>query len=319
MKSENIFTKPVGLAFFALLTCALWGSAFPAIKTGFAIMNITTAGGKILYAGYRFTLAGVLSWLMTSMIEKKPATIRKSSIPAICLQGLLQTTIQYICFYIGLSYTTGAKGSVINGSNVFFAILAAHFMMKNEKIDTRKVVGCLIGFAGIIVVNCKGGSLLGDFSFMGEGMVLLCSVAYGISSVTLKMFSDKEKPGTIAAFQLMFGGVLLIVIGKLAGGSIEGFDLKSGLLLLYLSLTTTVSFYIWANLLKYNPVGKVTIFGFSIPVFGTAFSSIFLHENVLTVTNMISIILVSVGIVIVNHEKSEDMQREIKKNDKAAG
>lgn len=62
MKTEKIFTKPAGLIFFALLTCALWGSAFPAIKTGFALMNITTAGSKILYAGYRFTLAGKSCW-----------------------------------------------------------------------------------------------------------------------------------------------------------------------------------------------------------------------------------------------------------------
>lgn len=302
MKTENIFTRPAGLIFFALLTCALWGSAFPAIKTGFALMNITTAGSKILYAGYRFTLAGSLSWCMTSLIEKRPAVIQKSSVPAICLQGLLQTTIQYICFYIGLSYTTGAKGSVINGSNVFFAILAAHFMIKGENINTKKVIGCLIGFAGIILVNLKDGNLLGDFSFMGEGMVLLCSVAYGISSATLKLFSDREKPGTISAYQLLFGGVLLILIGQLGGGDIGSFDLKTGILLLYLSMTTTVSFYLWANLLKYNPVGKVAIFGFTIPIFGTLFSSIFLHENVMTLTNAAALLLVSVGIIVVNHD-----------------
>lgn len=303
MKTENIFTKPIAVIFFALLTCALWGSAFPAIKTGFSLMNIETAGSKILYAGYRFTLAGVLSWCMTSLIDRKAASIHISSVPAICLQGLLQTTVQYLCFYIGLSYTTGAKGSVINGSNVFFSILAAHFLMKNEKISTKKTVGCLIGFLGIIVVNMKDGNLLGDFSFMGEGMVLLCSVAYGISSTTLKLFSDKEKPGTIAAFQLMFGGALLILLGILFGGHIEGFNLTTVMLLLYLSMTTTVSFYLWANLLKYNPVGKVTIFGFTIPIFGTLFSSIFLHENVITVTNLLALILVSMGIVIVNHNK----------------
>lgn len=302
MKSGNVFTRPAGMIFFALLTCALWGSAFPAIKTGFALMNITSAGSKILYAGYRFTLAGVLSWIMTSLLDREPALIKTSSIPAIALQGLLQTTLQYICFYIGLSYTSGAKGSVINGSNVFFAILAAHFMMKDEKLSGKKIVGCIVGFVGIIIVNNSDGNLLGDFSFMGEGMVMLCAVVYGISSVTLKLFSDKEKPGTISAYQLMFGGVLLIVIGMLSGGSVNGFDLKSGILLLYLAMSTTVSFYLWANLLKYNPVGKVAIFGFTIPVFGTAFSAIFLHENVFNLNYLLSLILVSTGIVIVNYE-----------------
>lgn len=302
MKAENIFTKPAGLVFFALLTCALWGSAFPAIKTGFALMNITSAGSKVLYAGYRFTLAGCLSWIMTSLLDMQPAGIKKSSVAAICLQGLLQTTLQYICFYIGLSYTTGAKGSVINGSNVFFAILAAHFMMKDEKVNVKKLVGCIVGFVGIIIVNNSDGNLFGDFSFMGEGMVMLCAVVYGISSVTLKIFSDREKPGTISAYQLMFGGALLIVIGLLSGGALERFTLGSSLLLFYLAMTTTISFYLWANLLKYNPVGKVAIFGFTIPVFGTAFSAVFLHENVFSLTYVASLLLVSFGIIIVNHE-----------------
>lgn len=302
MKTENIFTKPVGLVFFALLTCALWGSAFPAIKTGFALMNITSAGSKILYAGYRFTLAGIFTWIMMSIFEKRPVMIQKTSIPSICLQGFLQTTVQYICFYIGLSFTTGAKASIINGSNAFFSILAAHILMKNEKVDARKLLGCLIGFIGITVVNMKDGNLLGDFSFMGEGMVLLCSISYGISCVTLKIFSDKELPGTISAFQLMFGGLLLILIGLVSGGSLGAFDTNSLLLLLYLALTSTVSFYLWANLLKYNPVGRVAIFGFTIPIFGTLFSSIFLKENVLTITNLAALVLVSVGIVIVNRD-----------------
>ncbi len=40
--------------------------------------------------------------------------IRRSSLPYVFGQGILQTTVQYVCFYIGLSNTTGAKGSVIN-------------------------------------------------------------------------------------------------------------------------------------------------------------------------------------------------------------
>lgn len=301
MKEKNIFTNPVAVVLMALFACALWGSAFPAIKVGFELMNIETAGSKILYAGCRFMLAGLMTLIAASIIEKRFVIIKRCSIPAICIQGVLQTTIQYICFYIGLSFTTGAKASVINGSNTFFSILAAHFLVQGEKINTRKVIGCIIGFTGIVIVNMKGGNLIGDFRLLGEGMIVLCSAAYGISSVTLKLFSEKETPGALSAYQLIFGSSLLIIIGLALGGRLEGFGGKAVLLLIYLSLLSTVAFYLWTTLLKYNPVSKITVFGLTIPVFGVLLSSTALGEDVLKLNNIVALLFVCVGIITVNY------------------
>ncbi len=107
---------------------------------------------------------------------------------------------------------------------------------------------------------------------------------------------------TITAYQLLFGGAVLILLGVVSGGSVYGFNIKSSLLLLYMSLLSTVAFSIWAELLKYNSVGKVAIFGFSIPVFGVGLSAIFLGEQVLSVKNLAALICVSVGIIIINRK-----------------
>ncbi len=295
--NKNIFTQPAAIVLLALLTCCLWGSAFPAIKKGFILFHIEDTGSQILFAGYRFFLAGMLTLV----------TIKTSSIPSIFMQGILQTTIQYVCFYIGLSNTTGAKGSVINGSNAFFSIIAAHFMTKNEKMSLKEVLGCMIGFTGVIVVNLNGEGFADGFSFMGEGLILLCSISYGISSVTLKKISDKETPNAITAYQLLFGGAVLILIGGMTGGHVGGFTFVSSLLLLYLSLISTITFCLWANLLKYNPIGKISIFGFSIPVFGVLMSAIFLGENAITVTTVSALLFVSIGIIIVNKNQKADI------------
>lgn len=264
-------------------------------------MNIETAGSKVLYAGFRFMLAGIFTLILASIIEKRFVIIKKSSVPAVCLQGLIQTALQYFFFYIGLSFTSGAKASVINGANTFFSIIVAHFLIKGERITTRKIVGCIIGFIGIIVVNMKDGSLFGDFNLIGEGLIVLCTAAYGTGSVTLKLFSDKETPGALSAYQLIFGSSLLIITGLLMGGNLGNFSGKAALLLLYLSLLTTVSFYLWATLLKYNPVSRITVFGLTIPIFGVLFSSAALKEDVLNLTNIIALVLVCVGIIMVNY------------------
>ena len=64
--------------------------------------------------------------------------MKKSSIPFVFGQGVLQTTIQYFFFYLGLANTTGAKGSIITASNAFFAIIIAHFLMKEERFTWKK-------------------------------------------------------------------------------------------------------------------------------------------------------------------------------------
>ena len=229
--------------------------------------------------------------------------IRRSSVLPVFGQGMLQTFIQYICFYIGLAHTTGAKGSVINASNAFFALIFAHFMIKSEKMTWKKSIGCLIGFAGVIVINLTPGGMAGGFQWMGDGLILVCSMAYGASSVTLKLLSGKETPTAITAFQLLFGGGMLILAGVLLGGHVRGFTMRSVLLLLYMALLSTVAFSIWALLLKYNPVGKVAVFGFTIPVFGVTLSAVFLGEDIWKIQNLAALILVSAGIIFVNREK----------------
>ena len=302
---ERFYQNTVTRTILALMCCALWGSAFPCVKIGYELFQIEGSGSQILFAGYRFFLAGVFTFILACVLEKGVITMKKSSVPYVFGQGLLQTTVQYVCFYIGLAHTTGAKGSVINASNAFFSIIAAHFLMSSEKLTWKKVAGCLVGFAGIIIINLEPGAWSSGFSLMGEGMVLVCAFSYGLSSVTLKMISDREKPVTITAYQLLFGGAVLILTGAAAGGSVQGFALKSTLLLLYMSLLSTVAFSIWAELLKYNSVGKVAIFGFSIPVFGVAMSAIFLGEQVISVKNLIALVCVSVGIIIINRKGKE--------------
>lgn len=297
---EKYYQNTAVRTVLALVCCALWGSAFPCIKIGYEMFHIEGAGSQILFAGYRFFLAGIFAYAAACITERRLVTIKRSSVPYVFGQGILQTTIQYVCFYIGLAHTTGAKGSVINASNAFFSIIMAHFFMKSEKMTWRKGLGCLVGFAGVVVINMAPGAWGSGFALNGEFLVLLCSFAYGTRSVTLKLISDRETPTAITAFQLLFGGGVLILIGLVSGGSVYGFHMKSTLLLVYMALLSTVSFSLWAALLKYNPVGKVSIFGFSIPVFGVALSAVFLHERIVSVQNLAALVLVSIGIIIVN-------------------
>lgn len=304
------------VAALALFCCVLWGSAFPCIKIGYEWFAIEGAGSQMLFAGCRFFCAGVMTFLLFSLKERKLLTIKKSSIPAVFGQGVLQTTIQYFFFYLGLANTTGAKGSIITASNAFFSIIIAHFLMKEERFTWKKAIGCIVGFAGVVVVNLTPGAWSSGFAWNGEGFVLLCAIAYGASSVTTKLLSKRERPESITAYQLIIGGAILIIMGYLASGTIGSFTIKSAILFFYLAFLSTLSFTIWAILLKYNPVSKVAPFGFTIPVFGTALSGLLLHEEILTWNNLAALVLVSCGIIWVNLELPKKRGRGGNENDK---
>lgn len=295
---ENILKKSSIRCILALLCCALWGSAFPCIKIGYEWLEIKTVGSQILFAGYRFFLAGIITFFVACVLEKRIIKLKKASVPYILGIGFLQTTLQYVFFYIGMSHVTGTKGSIINASSAFVSILLAHFMIKGERMTWKKGAGCLVGFAGVLIINLGG--LSGGFSVMGEGMIILCTTIYGASSVLMKLIAHRGTPMAITAYQLLFGGAVLVLIGFAAGGHVTGFDGKSILLLIYMALISAIGFSIWTALLKYNPVGKIAVFGFSIPVFGVILSALLLGEQIWSLKNLTALLCVSIGIIIVN-------------------
>ncbi|MCB6310154.1 DMT family transporter [Mediterraneibacter glycyrrhizinilyticus] len=307
---EKKLQNPIVICVLALLCCALWGSAFPCIKIGYEWMEIEGTGSQILFAGYRFFLSGVLTFVLGCLLERRILRMKRENFGVIFRQGVLQTTIQYVCFYIGLAHTTGAKGSIINASNAFVSIVAAHYMIRSERMTWKKGLGCILGLAGVVLVNLEPGGFGGGFRFLGEGMVLLCTIAYGVSTVLLKIISDRESPMTITAYQTLIGSVLLIVTGWCLHGEVSVNTWKSSALLFYMALLSTVAFSLWTLLLKYNPVGKVAVYGFTIPIFGVLLSGILLGETIFSVKYVAALIFVSGGVILVNRNDAGKQNRD---------
>lgn len=304
---SQILKNPVAVCLLAMVCCALWGSAFPFIKIGYKLFNIASDNwqSQILFAGVRFFLAGVLVILFGSLLSKKPLLPRKNSVKNILILSVFQTILQYLFFYIGLAHTTGTKGSIINSTSVFFTVLVSALIFRQEKLDLKKIIGCIIGFAGTVVINFSQDGLNGGISFIGEGFIILCSLSYAFSSVLIKIFSKNENPVVLSGYQFMVGGAVMIAFGFISGGRITQIPLKGVFLVLYLAFLSAVAYTLWGVLLKYNPVSRVAVFGFMTPVFGCLFSAMFLQESIEggIFKTVLALFLVSVGIVVVNYSK----------------
>lgn len=293
----------------ALICCLLWGSAFPCIKIGYGLFGIAQEDSmtQIVFAGLRFALAGALVILFGSLLQRRVLRPKRGSFPLIFRLSLAQTVFQYLFFYIGLAHTSGVKSSIIGASNVFLSIFVAVAVFHMEKLSMRKLTGCLIGFAGVVLINWNAGGLEGGLSLTGEGFLLISALSYAFSSGMIRKYSERENPVVLSGYQFFFGGGLLIVCGLAAGGRLDvrAVPAAGWMLLGYLAFLSAAAYTLWGILLKYNPVGRVSVFGFMNPVFGVLLSALLLGEGgqAFGPRGMIALLLVCAGIGVVNTEK----------------
>jgi drug/metabolite transporter (DMT)-like permease len=208
--------------------------------------------------------------------------------------------IQYVCYYIGLAHTTAVKTSILSSTLVFFSVLLAHFIYTNDRLNGRKVLGVLIGFAGVVAVNVgAAGTLDFNFTLLGEGLLLVSTFSGSLAAIYGRRLSQDMDATVMTGWQLLLGGLVLTAMGWLGGGHFAQFSIAAGALVIYLAAVSAVAFALWSLLLKHNPVGSVAVFNFEIPIFGAILAALILGESVLEWKNLVALVLVSVGIWLV--------------------
>lgn len=305
------FSDPLIVMLIAGLCCLLWGSAYPSIKLGYVAFHILPAdiASKYVFAGYRFSLAGILLLLLYRFGFRRKLKLSGREWAGVGLLGVLQTGLQYMFFYVGVANTTGVKGSIMNATTTFFSVVLAHFIYKNDKLSRNKIVGCVLGFIGVIIVNFHADLLTFSFSFTGEGFIIIAALVFSITAIYAKRLTATIDVMMITGVSLLAGGVMLTLLGLSLGGRVTHFSWESTINLVYLALLSSVAFCLWNVLLKYNKVGRVSVYNFLIPIFGALLSALFLGETIWELKNLIALVLVSVGIYLVNRVSSLRMTK----------
>ena len=120
----NLIKEKRWAIIFSLMAMLLWGSAIPLIKLTYIHAGIQAddPGGKILIAGIRFFMAGLLTYIYFFLFNKEKVERDKINFKFIIILALIQTTLQYSMYYIGLSNTLGSLAAVIQASNAFITV-----------------------------------------------------------------------------------------------------------------------------------------------------------------------------------------------------
>ena len=166
----------------------------------------------------------------------------------------------------------------------------------------RKIAGCVLGFAGVVVINLMGNSLDMGFKLTGEGFILIAQLSYGISTVLV----------VLSGTQFTMGGIVLTLIGIGMGGHLGNVTVGGVAIIFYLAMVSAVAYTLWSVLLAWNDVSKVAIFGFVNPLCSVILSALILGEvkQAFNIGSLVALILVCAGIYIVN-AKVKDSKREI--------
>lgn len=293
----------------AIFCNILWGTAFPALKIVYAQMHIAShdLGGTITFISLRFLLAGLILFFFGLFTQAPLFKINSKQFLLILILGLFNTTLQYFFFNIGVNNTPGIKASILGQFGIFFSVIMAHFIYKDDKLNLNKILGLGLGFLGLILVNLHKGEMnLLHFSLLGEGFMLLSGVVSGLSMFIAKKLGKALPALVYTSWQMLTGSILLLVVGLLMGGDLTTlhFTPLSFGLFLYLSLLSSVAFCLWYTILQYRKVGEISLYKFFVPVSGTLLTALFVPGEELMPIYLVALFLVCLGIIIVNRKSS---------------
>lgn len=299
-QTKSIFQQPLWVTIFALTAAIAWGWAYPLIKLGFSEFAISAdmTASKMLFAGIRFCLSGLIVLAIAGSKKRDFKVRRPIDWWYILLFCMMNTTLHYAFFYFGLSHSEGSRAAILNSLSVFSVVIFACIFFKSDRMTVKKIIGCMVGFAGILSLNL-GGAESGKFTWLGDGMIILNALCGASASLLTRGLGKRVDVFVGTGYSLAIGGALLIIPGLMMGGELPQITLLGITYLLLLIAISTLGFTLYNKLLTCNPVGKVAIYNSLIPVVGAVTSCLCLDET-FYIKYMIAGALAAGGIYIIN-------------------
>jgi drug/metabolite transporter (DMT)-like permease len=306
MNKLNKFQDKKLVFIVALICMFLWGSAIPVTKLSYEALNLAQGEvfTRIFFAGIRFFLASFMVLAYLRIASKKNENLRLRSLRGkdwclLIVIGLLRITLCYYFYYIALAHISGVKGAVLVSSSTFVTVLITPFIVKEDKFNRGKLMALILGFTGIIVANADKSFDL-NFSFRGEGYMLISGIFTALVETLIKPKGKDIAAPIITWGQLFFGSSLLLAIGYIGLEHNLDWNGLAVILLIYAAMVSAVAFILWYELLKVNDAGELAIYRLFIPIFGALLSALLIPGEFFTIYIVLGLILVVLGIVVLN-------------------
>ncbi|GMQ79794.1 MAG: DMT family transporter [Thermodesulfobacteriota bacterium] len=286
-------------AAFTVFICMLFGANAVAIKISLEGIGVFTT------AGIRFGIASITIFLWAK-ITGRSFKIKKEQILQLFVISIV-FTIQLSLFYLGLNKSNASRGTLLVNFQPFFTLFLAHFFIPGDQITKRKIMGILMGFAGVAFVFLEKKGVTSDFN-TGDMMILLAAFLWACNAVYTKRIISAFQPFQIALFPMIFSVPLFFLGGILWDHHMIAFvDAKIIGSMVYQSVVTaSFGFVVWNSLLQKYGAVALHSFIFIMPITGVLLGGLILGEPI-TINIYIAMLLIVAGILIIHFRQKKPM------------
>lgn len=271
----------------------IWSSSFLWIKI--AVQEV----GPITLVAYR-VLFGLLFGLIVVFFQRAPWPRTVKIWFPILLLGIVNVAIPFFLISWGEQVIDSAVAAILDSTVPLFTIVIAHFLLHDDKMTVSKVLGLLLGFAGVVILMSKDiGTSPG--SLLGQGAVVLACAFYAGSTVYARKYTEN-----ISGIFRSIGPLISSTIVMWMGASFIEAPIKVP----QLSITWTALLWLGilgsglAFIMNYYLIHEIgptrtTMVTYLFPLGGVTLGVLFLHEQ-LTWQVLTGAILIIVSLVIAN-------------------
>jgi probable blue pigment (indigoidine) exporter len=249
-----------------IVTTFLMGSSFAVGKIGLEYVS------PLLLVGLRFSIAGLV---MALLVMQKPHPKKVQAWGKIALVGVFQTAGVMGCIFLSLRTISAGESSILTFINPLLVVILSIFFL-GARYQLSQWLGVLIGFLGVIIT-------LGFHLQLKFGIILGLGAAFSwsISTLFVKKWGKEFNIWVLSAYQMMFGGVILLIMGITLEQPVLIINMSSIMVILWLAIMASiVQFTGWFYLLNRGDPGKTSAFLFLAPLFGVLSGWIILGEIV---------------------------------------
>lgn len=279
---------------YVIIASLLWGTLNTAIKLGYAAYGISSAGDIFVFAGTRFLICGMVMIIYSFITDRKSLDVR-GSVVSVLLSGGLAIVLSYGLQYIGLMTTDSSKTGLLKQTGSLLYVCFSFMFFKDDKFSVKKLVGALIGFAGVVVLSLSEGTFKLGF---GESLIILASVSIVAANIINKKAFCKVPPIAFTGITQLFGGMVLMMVGRMIGGGNRIIVNPQIWLFIYICIASVVSYCLWYTATHKSVLSGMLITKFAEPFFAAVTGAIFLEENILQLKYFLAFVLIVGGICL---------------------
>lgn len=219
--------------------------------------------------------------------------------------GISGTLFNQVFYFTGLHHSTAGNAAlIISLSPIVTTILSRIFL--NELLNGFKVIGALMGLAGVVIIVLFGGKGLG--MSVGDWYLLLAMLTLSISLLFIRKLADTMSPYAITIFATLIGTVMMVPAAFVEGA--EGNAMVSGntwdwvLLIAAGIIAQGLAGFWWNKGIAVAGAGTAAMF-MNIPPFIALILAHFVLGDAINTSQILGGILVLSGVAVANRKSKK--------------